>query len=94
MKVAYAILFAFLFAASLFSCSRKTCESIADECDWAGPVTNACVEDYRDGGECRDALKEFEDCVEDNGCLVNSNGCYEEALDIMDICPGISAELN
>jgi len=86
MKRVLGVVMAVLFAASVAGCSKKTCETIADECDWSSGLEKACVRDYKDGGNCRDSLKELKKCVEDNGCSYYSNDCDFEMGNLIDDC--------
>lgn len=76
-----------VFAATISGCSKKTCETISDECDMGSTFEDACIDDYkRNSGNCRDSLKEVKKCVEDNGC---DNSCDDEIYDMLDDCDDI-----
>lgn len=87
MKRVLAFVLLTMFAATIGGCSKKTCETIADECDGSNDFEEACITDYKEGGECRDALKDLKDCVEDKGC---DGSCNDEGEDVFDNCNEIA----
>ena len=78
-------------ATAISGCAKKTCETIADECDMPRDLEDACVDDYKSGGDCRDAIKDLKKCVEDEGCNVyNDFECDREFEDVYDECDEIA----
>ncbi len=76
-------------ALGMSGCSKKTCETLADECDdWTNDVKEACIDDYKAGGACKDSIKELKSCVKDNGC---DRSCADEVGDVCDDCNKVSA---
>ncbi len=75
-------------AVGFAGCSKKTCETIADECNANNDFEDACIDDYKDGGSCRDALKDFRKCVEDEGC--DGYDCIPEFESVLYKCDKIS----
>jgi hypothetical protein len=70
----------FLFA----GCATSTCKAIEEECGGGDDMIDECVEDYKDGdSDCKKALRELADCVEDKGC---DDDCYDEMMDVSDKC--------
>jgi hypothetical protein len=68
-------------------CSKKTCETIADECDLPNDFETACVDDYKDNRDCKKALRDSKNCLKDNGCV--SDDCLPELEDMLRKCDGI-----
>jgi hypothetical protein len=65
-------------------CATSTCESIEGECGGGQDVIDECVEDYKDGdSDCKKALRDMADCVEDKGC---DDSCTDEMMKVADKC--------
>jgi hypothetical protein len=76
------VLFAAILAAS--GCSRANCEKIEEACGGGDDVVDDCIDDYKDGdADCRKAIRDFADCVDDNGC---DDSCNDEAMDVVNEC--------
>jgi hypothetical protein len=76
-----------LFAAATVAagCSRATCETIEEACGGGDDAVDDCIDDYRDGdADCRKAMRDLADCVDDQGC--DDVSCAGESIDVLDEC--------
>jgi hypothetical protein len=67
-------------------CAETTCAKICDSCgdDVYEDCKEECKEDYADGNaECREALRDLADCVDDHGCGLS---CFNEVNDWASDC--------
>jgi hypothetical protein len=88
MKTVVGLVFLAGLAMGIGGCSKKTCETIADECDLTNDFEDDCINDYKDNKDCKDALKDFKDCVEEDGC--GQYDCVGEQVNVLEECDRIS----
>jgi hypothetical protein len=66
-------------------CGRSACKDICEGCNSSDEdqCVDECVDDYYDGdGDCKEAIRDLADCVEDDGC----ESCGSEALEVAGNC--------
>ena len=66
-------------------CARMTCETIEEKCGGGDDMIEECMDEYEDGdADCKSALRDLADCVDENGC--NEDDCGDEDEDAYDAC--------
>ena len=76
------LVIAIALSAGFAGCAEATCEKICDACSGYGDCMDECKDEYNDGdSSCKSKMRDFADCVDDNGCDLSCAGEVDNVLD-------------